>query len=92
MSSVCAAANVDDYLQRGVATGGRPEPWILARMRERVAARALAEGGNVSRLTPVELELQRDVTRINEASADPRVRAFLCRSAEDLAAPVAERP
>ena len=92
VSSVCAAANVDDYLQRGVATGGRPEPWILARMRERVAARALAEGGNVSRLTPAELELQRDVTRINEASADPRVRAFLRRSAEDLAAPVAERP
>ena len=49
------------------------------------------KGGGISRLTPAEFELRRDVVRINEASADPRVRAFLRRSSEDLAAPEAER-
>ena len=91
VSSVCAAANVDDYLLRGAATGGRPEPWILTRMRERVADRGPAEGGSNPRLTPAEFELRRDVATINEASADPRVRAFLRRSSEDLAAPEVER-
>ena len=61
-------------------------------MHERIANRARAEGGNVSRLTPAELELQRGVARINETSADPRVRAFLRRSTEGLAALEAERP
>ena len=56
-------------------------------MRERAAARVLAEGGGISRLTPAELELQRGVARINEASANLRVRAFLRRSTEVLAAP-----
>ncbi len=60
-------------------------------MRERTADRVRSEGGSVSRLTPAELELQRGVTRINEASADLRVRAFLRRSTEDLAVPEAER-
>ena len=36
------------------------------------------------------LELQRDVAQINAASADPRVRVFLRRSAESLADPGAE--
>jgi len=92
VSSVCAAANVDDYLLRGAATGIEPKPRILECMRERVLGRARADGGIVPRLTPAELELQRDVARINEASADPRVRAFLRRSTDNLATPGAERP
>ena len=91
-SSVCAAANVDDYLLRVAPTGGRPELWIMARMRDRAVGRALAAGGAAPRLTPAELELQRDVVQINAASADPRVRAFLRRSAESSADPGAEQP
>ncbi len=61
-------------------------------MRKRIAKRARAEGGSVSRLAPAELELQRGVARINEASADQRVRAFLRRSTEGTAALEVERP
>ncbi len=43
-SSVCAAANVDGCLLRVVLTGARPEPWIMARMRERAVGRVLAAG------------------------------------------------
>ena len=92
-SSVCAAANVDDYLLRVAPTGGRPEPWIMARMRERAVGRVLAAGRRraAPRLKRAEVELWRDVVQINAASADPRVRAFLRRSAESSADPGAEQ-
>ncbi len=57
VSSVCAAANVGDYILRGVATGIEPRPWVLVCMRERALGRARAEGGIVPRLTPAELDL-----------------------------------
>ena len=65
--------------------------YLAVAFEKRAVGRGPAEGGSISRLTPAEFELRRDVVRINEASADPRVRAFLRRSSEDPAAPEAER-
>ena len=78
-SHVGAAASVETFLTRfGSSLSARGlEPWILARIRDRIQDRAPGANRGDLVLTPIEVALRDDAGYINAAHASADVRAVL---------------